>query len=60
MLDRIGYVLVDKRVGDNWFVVVLVVVGRGKSKNRVMVGVRYCIDLDIDFEMVDDSYYPVN
>lgn len=60
-LDRIGSVVVGKLVGDNWFVLVDRGIAVQQQKFRVMVGVRYyCIGLDIDFEMIDDVYYPVN
>lgn len=61
-LDRIGSVVVDRLVGDNWFVLVYkgIVVQRQRWV-RAMVGVRYyCIGWDIDFEMIDGMYYPVN
>lgn len=58
-LDRIGSVVVGKLVGDNWFVLVDRGIAVVQQKFRVMVGVRYyCIGLDIDFEMIDDVYYP--
>lgn len=58
-LDRIGSVVVGKLAGDNWFVLVDRGIAVRQRKCRVMVGVRYyCIGLDIDFEMIDDMYYP--
>lgn len=66
-LDKIESVVVGK-----WVEVIvegnrigIVLVGKGiavlQREYRMIVVVHYyCIDLDIDFEMVDDRYYPVN